>query len=245
MIVLRDEKRIALMRRLSQYLNLAAMAALVGGLILIFFSNSANVFLYQLLALAVGWLLSQLGLYLAHRYLREPRPDEVLDKALRKAARKDGRLYHYLLPAPHVLLMPSGVTLFVTKFQAGLISADGDKWRHTGVGMRRFFAQERLGNPTREAETQVEAITRYLDKYAPGTGKIPIEPVIVFIASNVDQLDLKNSRIPAMHHGKLNGFLRQRRDRQRPLPQADYDKVRAAFDQKATHLIETLVEDDN
>jgi hypothetical protein len=210
---------------------------------MIFFSNRADIFLYQLLALAVGWGLSQLGLYLGHRYLRNPRPDEVLDKALRKAARKDGRLYHYLLPAPHVLLLPSAILVFVTKFQTGRISVEGDKWRHSGVGLRRFFAQEGLGNPTREAESQVNAVADYLEKHAPGVGNIPIEPVIVFTAQKIDQLETKNSRIPAMHQSKLNGFVRQLRDRLKPIPQADYDKVRAAFDRKAAHLFEEVVED--
>jgi hypothetical protein len=243
MIVLRDEQRIARLRQLSRYLNLAAMAALVAGLVMIFFSNQANAFLYQLIALAVGWSLSQVGLYLAHRYLRSPRPDEILDKALRKAARKDGRLYHYLLPAAHVLLLPSAVLVFVTKFQTGRITVEGDKWRHSGVGLRRFFAQEGLGNPTREAESQVQALAGYIQKNAPGVGNIPIEPVIVFTAQNIEQLETKNSRIPAMHQSKLNGFLRQLRDRLKPMPQDDYDRVRAAFDQKAVHLLEEVVEE--
>jgi hypothetical protein len=245
MIVLRDEQRIARLRRISQYLNLASMAALVAGLVMIFFTNNANIFLYQLIALVVGWGLSQIGLYLAHRYLRDPRPDQVLDKAVRKAARKDGRLYHYLLPAPHVLLLPSGILLFVTKFQAGRISVDGDKWRHSGVGMRRFFAQEGLGNPSREAESQVRAMADYIRNHVPDVEveDIPIEPVIVFTASNITDLDTKNSRIPAMHQSKLNGFVRQLRDRLEPLPQADYEQVRAAFDQKASHLLEAVVEE--
>lgn len=246
MVVLRDEQRIARLRRISQYLNLAAMAALIAGLVMIFFTNDANIFLYQLIALIVGWGLSQIGLYLAHRYLRSPRPDQVLDKALRKAARKDGRLYHYLLPASHVLLMPAGILVFVTKFQTGRITAEGDKWRHSGVGMRRFFAQEGIGNPTREAEAQVQALSDYVKKSAPDVDvdAVPIEPVIVFTAPNITELDTKNSRIPALHQSKLNGFMRQWRDRSKPMPPELYNKVRAALDQKAAHLME-VVEEDN
>lgn len=245
MIVLRDDQRIARLRRISQYLNLAAMAALVAGLVMIFFTNDANIFLYQLIALIVGWGLSQIGLYLAHRYLRSPRPDQVLDKALRKAARKDGRLYHYLLPAPHVLLMPAGILVFVTKFQTGRITAEGDKWHHSGVGLRRFFAQEGLGNPSREALSQVQAVHDYIKKNAPDvdTKHVPIEPVIIFTAPNITELDTKNSSIPALHQSKLNGFMRQWRDQTKPMPLEVYDRVRAALDQKAVHLIEVVEED--
>ena len=87
--------------------------------------------------------------------MRRPRLDQVLDKAAGKFARKDGRLYHYLLAAPHVLLLPVGVVVLVAKYQSGRISAKGDHWTQGGIGMRRFFGREGLGNPTREAEAQV------------------------------------------------------------------------------------------
>ena len=122
MIVLRDEKRIARLARLAQIISVGGLGVLVVGLLFIFiFDDNPNVFLFQLMALFVGYALSQVGLYLAHRYLRKPRLDLVLDKAAGKYARKDGRLYHYLLPAPHVLLLPVGVVVLVAKYQGCLL----------------------------------------------------------------------------------------------------------------------------
>ena len=92
MKVLRDEKRIAKLARLGQIASLLGLVALVVGLLFIFMSENPNVFLYQLVALVVGFGLSQVGLYLAHRYLRRPRMDQVLDKSAGKFARKDSRL---------------------------------------------------------------------------------------------------------------------------------------------------------
>lgn len=245
MVVLRDEKRIARLARLAQLLSLAGLAALVIGLLFIFISDNPNVFLYQLAALIVGYGLSQIGLHLAHRYLRQPRMDQVLDRSVSKAARKDGRLYHYLLPAPHVLLLPTGIFLLVAKFQSGRISADGDDWKQTGLGMRRFFGREGLGNPTREAEAQVAKMTTYLTQAAPSVAEAPITPIIVFTAQNIDNLDVKNSRIPAVHHSKLSSLLRQNKDKQKPLPRADYDALKAALDIRAEHLFEETFEEDS
>jgi hypothetical protein len=142
LVVLRDEKRIARYRQIGQYTSLAGLVLLLGGMILAFV-QPVNGLLLQTVALVGGWTFSQIGLYLAHRYGRSPRPDEVLDEAVRKVARS-GRIYHYLLPAPHVLLTTAGPIVLVPKYQSGNISVEGDKWRQTGVGLRRFFGQEAL-----------------------------------------------------------------------------------------------------
>ncbi len=244
MVVLRDEKRIAKLARLGQIASLLGLLALVAGLLFIFISDNPNVFLYQLVALVVGFGLSQVGLYLSHRYLRRPRLDQVLDKAAGKFARKDGRLYHYLLPAPHVLLLPVGIVVLVAKYQSGRISVQGDRWTQGGVGMRRFFGREGLGNPTREAEAQAARMTAMIQEVAPTAADVPVLPVIVFTTPNLDTLDLKESRIPATHAAKLGPVLRQQTQALKPLPKADYDALRAAFDSKAAHLLEETVNAD-
>lgn len=237
MKVLRDEKAIERRRKIGQFTSLLGMAALIGGLILAF-TNAENVIVYQLLALSLGWILSQVGVYLSHRYLRRPRPDEVIDDAVRKVAR-NGRMYHYLLPAPHVLLTPTGVIVFVAKYQGGDITADGDKWKQKGIGFRRFFGQEGLGNPSREAETQVKAMASYIRKHAPSVEEVLIAPLIVFTTKNAGTLDLERSNIPAMYYTKLKGFLReQRRKGPDPMPPEDYEAIKTAFDRKAAHLLE-------
>lgn len=239
MIVLRDDKRIARLAQIGKYASIAGMVLLLGGLVIAFtnYATVENVFFFQILALILGWLVSQVGIYLAQRYVRRPRPDEVLDKALSKVAR-DGRLYHYLLPAPHVLLLPTGVVVFVAKFQGGNITADVDKWKQTGVGLRKFFGQEGLGNPTREAESMVGALAAYIRKHAPSVEEVPIGALIVFTTEGLKTLDVKNSRIPAMHYSKVKGFLRQQKRQGTPMSTADYEALRFAFDKKAAHLID-------
>jgi hypothetical protein len=241
MIVLRDEKRILRLRRVGQYASLLGMGLLLGGLILSFTSSDLqNVLLYQLLALLLGWLLAQVGMYLSHRYMRSPRPDEILDDVLKKVAR-GSRLYHYLLPAPHVLLSPQGIIVFVAKYQTGNITFERGKWKQTGVGLRKFFGQEGLGNPTREAETMVGSIGNYIRKHAPSIKdeEVPIGAMIVFTTKGLRNLDVKDSPFPAMHYTKVKGFLRQQKKKLQPMPVEHFEAIRAAFDKKAAHLIGT------
>lgn len=237
MVILRDDERIARLKRISQITSFIGMGALLAGLFLVFLPGTENLFFYQLIALFFGWALSQIGIYLGHRYLREPRPDEVLDDVLRKVAR-NGRIYHYLLPAPHVLLIPTGIVVFITKYQGGDISVDGDKWKQSGMGLRRLFGQERLGDPTREAKLNIEAIASYLNKHAPSVEEVPIGALIVFTTKGNKQLDLAKSSMPAMHYTKVKGYFRkQRQAASKPMPDADFQAIQSAFDKKAAHLI--------
>jgi hypothetical protein len=243
MVVIRDDERIARLARAARILSTAGLAALIVGLLFIFLRDDPNVFVYQLIALGVGFTLSQFGLALAHRYLRVPRIDLALDKAAGKFARKDARLYHYVLPAPHVLLLPSAVVVLVAKFQNGRISADGDTWRQAGIGMRRIVGREGLGNPTREAEAMVARMSAFIEEAVPSAESAPVIPIIVFTAQNIDSLDVKNSRIPAVHTSKLTGALRQHTINLKPMPQEIYDALRTAFDAKAGRLVEVQFEE--
>lgn len=235
MVIIRDEQRIRRLNLLSKVLSFLGIGALVVGMVLAF-TGAEQALGWQLLALAAGWLLSQVGIYLAHRYVRSPRPDEVLDEALGRVAR-NGRLYHYILPASHVLLMDQGVIVLIPKYQTGKISVEGDKWRQKGLGLRRFFGQENLGNPTREAETSVQALAAYIHKHAPEIEELPIGALIVFTAIDPKDLDVSDSRWPAMHHSKVKSYLRRKR-RAQPLSDETYAALQAAFDRRAAPILE-------
>jgi hypothetical protein len=238
MVIIRDENRVARLKKVSQWVSLIGFLALITGLILIFtHTDDPNLFMYQVFALSTGWLLSQVGSYLAHRYVRKPRPDEVLDEAFKRAAR-DGRLYHHIIPgAPHVLLQPEGVIVINAKFQSGGISVDENgRWRQTGIGLRKYFGQEGLGNPTQETESMVKAVARYLSKNAPEVEETLIAPMIVFTTKDIKSLNVAKSSIPAMHAQKVRGFLKNKAGRA-PLPPKDYDAIRAALDNAAGDLV--------
>lgn len=243
MVVVRDEKKLARYSLIGKIASFVGMAILLSGLVLAFTvdeNDSIQILWLQVAIMLVGFMVAQFGVYLAQRYIRRPRADEVLDEAIRKMA-KDGRLYHYVLPVPHLLLLPTGIVVLVAKYQGGQISVDGDKWKQSGLGFRRFFGQEGVGNPTKEAENQVAAIAHFLQKNAPEVEEVPIGALIVFTTDykgkKGENLDLARSRIPAMHYSKVRRFLKQKK-RDEKLPPADYEAIRRAFDDQAGSLVE-------
>lgn len=236
MKVIRNETRMESLKKRSQVVTLVGFLVLLGGFVIIFiFQENPNALLYQLLALIVGYGLSQYGAYLSHRYGRSPRPDEVLDEAVKSVART-GRMYHFLLPAPHVLLTKAGPIVFVLKYQGGKISAVGDRWKQKGIGFRKYFGQEGLGNPSKEAESSIAALANYIREHAPEVEEVPIAAMIVFTSKNMTDLDVTEADFPAMHASKVKGFLRKEGVGE-PLSTEIYESLKKSFDEAGADLI--------
>ncbi|HXF68215.1 MAG TPA: nuclease-related domain-containing protein [Thermoflexus sp.] len=169
-------------------------------------------------AFFVGFGLTQVGIYYIHRFVRPDRPEVALTQALKGL---DDRyvLYHYMLPADHVLVGPDGVRTFVVKWQHGQIRCRNDRWSQPMGILRRFLrwmAQDTLGNPTREAQLEAESLRRYFARHLEGK-EIPIQPVIVFTHPEA-RLDIEGSSIPVVHARKLKEWLRKE-GRHASLPQ--------------------------
>ena len=236
MVILRDDDNIDKLKKRGQRASIIGFLFLIAGFILLFaFPDNQLVILYQLLALLAGYALTQYGISLTHRYSASPRPDEVLDDAVKSVAR-DGRMYHYLLPAPHVLLTKAGPIVFILKYQTGNISAVGDKWRQTGIGFRRFFGQEGLGNPAKDAEKMITSLANYIRENAEEVKEVPVGAMIVFTSNNIGDLSVAEANFPAMHYSKVKGYLRQKKD-SKSLPSSDYAALQRAFDEAASDLL--------
>jgi hypothetical protein len=240
--------------RLAQILGLIGLAAMIAGVIIVLFFDRLEGFgitpnqalLLQLGSLGLALLLTQVSAYLGNQYGRRPRADEALDEALRKVV-KAGRIYHWVLPAAHVLLTPAGIIIFHVKYQIGDVSVrkdqkGNDRWSQKRVGViRRFVNQENVGNPTREADILVQKMANFVRKHAPGVEEVPIGLVIVFTAQrskdDAYQLDLKESSFPALHVTKLRGYVRQKGAGE-PLAEEVQAELRQAFDNAAASLLD-------
>ena len=76
----RNERHIKFYARIGQWSSLAGMAVLGAGLVVSF--TRPQFIWVSFACLLAGFLLSQVGLHFMKRWVKKPRPYEVLEKAL-------------------------------------------------------------------------------------------------------------------------------------------------------------------
>jgi len=172
--------------RLARRAQIANIAS-IGGMVLLLAGVAAPLVLPRLGQIAVlacilaGIIISMIGIYQANRWVRRPRPEEQLSKAL-KGLDDKYVLYHYPkgLPCDHVLLTPSGVVNLETVNLAGRFTYRNNRWseRMTFGRALRSIVEERLGDPTRSALAVRDYLTDKLSELA--GEKITVRPLIVF-----------------------------------------------------------------
>jgi hypothetical protein len=182
---------------IAQVAIFGGLAVLAGGMF-ISFTRPAEMNL-SLIALLLGFFLSQVGIYFSNRYGRRPRPDELLNQALKGL---DGKysLYHYLAPASHLLVGPSGVWVLLPKHQRGKITYSKGRWRQQGGNILSFylrlFAQEGLGRPEMEVQNEVESMHSFLVKRLPeGVNPPEIQVALVF-TNPQSQIEIEENESP-------------------------------------------------
>jgi hypothetical protein len=167
--------------RIGQVTMFVALAVLAGGMFVSFqYPEQAN---WSFLALLLGFILSQVGIYYSNRYSRKPRPDELIDQAL-KGMDKKFAIYHYLTPASHLLVGPSGLWVLLPYYQRGTITFSKGRWRQQGGGLLyqylKLFAQEGLGRPDMDVANQTSALQEFLKKRLPAESLPDIQAALVF-----------------------------------------------------------------
>ena len=177
----RNESLIKRNARIGQVTMFVALAVLAGGMFVSFqYPEQAN---WSFVALLVGFILSQVGIYFSNRYSRKPRPDELIDQAL-KGMDKKYAIYHYLTPATHLLVGPSGLWVLLPYYQRGTITFSKGRWRQQGGGLMyqylKLFAQEGLGRPDIDVTNQVNALRSSLQKRLPEESLPDIQAALVF-----------------------------------------------------------------
>lgn len=228
MRVTTNDKLIARRRRLGTYASFGGLGVLVLGMLA---SLQVQYVWYSLIALIGGFLLAQFGNYNLRRWGRSPRPDQVIETAL-KGFDDRYHFYAWALPVPYVLLSPQGVYAFVTKDQGGEISVHGSQWRSklTLGRVLLMFAQESLGNPTAEALDSAARLGEWIKGALPDLAA-EVQPVVVFINPRV-QLNVTEPAVPVLDAGSLKKWLRGA-GKGPGLKSADYKALEALFDAQA------------
>lgn len=210
MKIIKNEKLIARNSKIGNYISLGALLILGGGMYISF--SKPEWFAYSIVCLIIGYILTQIGMYMGNRWGRSPRPDEKIDAGL-KGLHSDFNMYHYVSPTSHLLVGPAGVWVLLPHHQRGKIEYDGKRWKLSGGGFvqtyMKIFGQEGIGKPDAEASSEIYSVQKFLEKYMVDQEIPEVKAVLVFTSDDLE-LEANDSPVPAMKLKQLKEFLRQK-----------------------------------
>jgi len=184
MNIITNETLIKRMGYIAQGSMIAGLVVLVAGMVLSF-NDPAKYFTVSMVSLIVGFGLSQVGIHYGNKFGRPPRPNELINQALKGMDRKN-TLYHYMTPVPHLLVGPIGVWILLTRHQRGRIIFDNGRWKQKGGSLYlKIFAQDSLGRVDVDLQSEREKILTFLKKHIPEAELPPINAAVIFTNPNV------------------------------------------------------------
>jgi hypothetical protein len=203
-----NERLIQRNARIGQITSIAGLVVLAGGMYISF--TRVELFTISLLALLAGFGLSQIGIYFGNRWGRRPRPDEIINTAL-KGLDKRYSIYHYTTPTSHLLIGPAGIWVLMPRHQAGTITYDESKnrWKQKGGNLYlKIFAQENLGRPDLEIGSEIHAISSYLEEHLP-EDEAPEVNAALIMTNEKAEVDADNAPSPTLDVRNLKDFIRK------------------------------------
>jgi hypothetical protein len=228
MKIIKNEKLIKRNGTIGNVTSIAALVVLGVGMYISL--KRTDLFVYALLALLLGFTLTQIGMYMGNRYGRSPRPDEKLDTGL-KGLPGDYTMYHYATSASHLLVGPAGVWIIMPYHQRGQVTYKKNRWQISGGGFlqsyMRIFGQESLGRPDIEIDNEVSRAQRYFAKRMDGSDIPEIKPLIVFTNDEVE-ISAEGAVVPAMKLKQVKDFIRQRA-KEKPIGLLQLSAVKTAL----------------
>ena len=183
-------------------------------------------------ALVLGFILTQIGMYMGNRWGRSPRPDENLDAGL-KGLPGDYTIYHFIAPASHLLVGPAGIWTLIPYRQRGVVTYSKNRWRvvHGGAlqAYMSIFGQEGIGRPEMEAQGEIGEVKKLLAKSLEENEIPEVQAVLVFMNEQVE-IQADGAPVPALRLKQLKDFLRQKA-KEKPISQVQLLAVKAALPQ--------------
>ena len=228
MKIVKNEKLIKRNSQIGQWTSIGALLILGGGMYISF--SKPALFNYSIVALVMGFLLTQVGMYYGNRFGRSPRPFEQLDAGL-KGLPGDFTMYHYVTPVSHLLVGPAGIWTIIPIRQRGKISYQKNRWKLTGGGFAQsymsIFGQEGLGRPDLDIQNDIYAVTKFLAKKMNGTEIPEVQGILVFTHDEVE-IEPNDAPNPALPLKKLKDFMRQK-TKEQPISAMTLSAIKAVL----------------
>ncbi len=237
MKTIKNEKLIKRNGAIGNWTSLAALIVLGSAMYLTLTQKElltqTNLFTYMLIAVVIGFILTQIGTYMGNKFGRSPRPDEKLDAGF-KGLPNEFVMYHYTTPVSHLLVGPAGVWVLKPYHQRGQVTFQKKRWRLRGGGFMqsymRFFGMEGLGRPDLEIENEVYSLKKYLLKHMEESEIPELNALMVFTDDGVE-LDAEGALIPAMRLKQVKEFMRQNA-KEKKLSAETLSQLKNALDKK-------------
>lgn len=208
MKIITNPKKVQRYYKIGMYTSLAALAFLIAAVIMTV-TMRVDLTTYSFIAMLIGLVLSQVGVYFANRWGKSPRIDERITQGL-KGLDDRYTLYHYVTAVPHLLIGPSGIWVLAPHYQQGTITYENNRYRQQGVGFfNRVVGQESLGRPELEAQAYHQDFEKFLHKHLPEDGMPQINSAIVFTSPKAT-VQTQDAPVPSMHVDKLKDFIRRK-----------------------------------
>ena len=228
MKIVTNEKLIKRNAQIGKYTGFASLLILGGGMYISFkYPEQAS---YSLIALIVGFLLSQASMYYVNRWSRSPRPDESLDAAF-KGLDDRFSLYHYTTSTAHLLVGPAGVFILLPYYHKGTITYDQDRkrWKRKGGNLYlKFFAQDSIGRPSRDIVFETKAVEKALSEI-PDFEVPTIQAMLVFTDENT-KVEADNAPSPTIHVLQVKKFIRKEAKGQDALSMVDVRTIQDSLE---------------
>lgn len=231
MNIIRNDKFIKRNRTIGQICTYGSLIVLILGLVFAFGQDLSRI-LWSYAALILGFILSQIGMYFTNRFGRNPRFDEIFATALEKI-RHEYTFYVYTSPVPMLLVGPCKLWVPIPLTATGKISYVDGKWKQTGGNfLMKFFGQEGLGKPDREALADEEALRSFLvSKGIPEEEQPPIQHILVVLMKKTEVGEVSEAPIPVVEIENLKRYIRRvdREECEAPLTEEQVQRVNAAL----------------
>lgn len=177
-----------------------------------------------------GGALALVGIYYANRWVKKPRPEDIIDQAL-KGLSNQHCIYHYVLPCDHLLLTPNGLIVIETCSLEGKFTYQDGKWcqKITPGRAMRFFVEEKLGDPIQRGQACAELIQERLAGELPQGAKFSVETVVLF-THPFAEVRAVNAPAPVCQPKTLSNRLPKKSAK---LARQTYEQIRDSLDRMA------------
>jgi len=209
MKIVTNNKIIKRNSRIGSYSMIISLVILAGGFI-ISLGTDPNAFPIALLALVVGFTLSQVGIYFGNRFGRDISPDKAVSDAL-KGLDNNYTLYNFTSPVGHLLIGPAGIWAILPYFQKGKIIFDKDKgrWKQKGGNWYlKIFGQEGLGRCDLDVAADIKEIKKFLKKEVQLEQDLDVQAALLFYNDKVE-VEALEAPYPTVKGDKLKDVIRR------------------------------------